>query len=621
MPKNNILFRSKLKKARSYLSEDKFGEANEILTKLSIQYPGKSDIWLWLGFIAEKHHEYNKAIDYLKKALKIDSTNPDILFHYGIAQRNSGNFDDAIGIFSKLLQLDPENSKTLNLLAHVYMGQGNLDKAADVLVRSLSINQNQAEIQSNLGTVYHSQGELSKAEICFRKALSLNPQIEISDALGNVLVEQGRFKESLEVFQSALTKQPKNVRMFSNMLLTLNYMEHISQQEVYDKHKQWSDLFENPNRYLQHAGRNYEKKPLRIGYFSPDFREHSVAHFIEPVLEHHNKDSFTVYAYYPSKQEDAVTVRLKQYVDIWRDVSDMSPDALASAIYDDDIDIMVDLVGHTANNSLLAFTRKPAPVQITYLGYPNTTGVKAIQYRITDATADPDGQDQFYSEKLCRLPGCFLTYKPDQNIPEVSRSPVTQNNYITFGSFNNLAKMNDGVIRVWCEILKMLPDSKLFIKNPSLTDRKTRITCLEKFNLFEIDESRITLTGHTPGRYEHLSLYGNIDIALDTFPYNGTTTTCEALWMGLPVITLCGNYHAARVSASLLTAADRSEWIASSETEYVDMALQLARDIDSLKSIRQKQRDHLKNTALYDHKKFVRALENEYIGLWHNATQ
>jgi len=619
MAKKNILYRSKLKKAKKLLSESKFGEANEILSKLSIQSPGDIDIWLCLGFVAGNKHDYERAIGYFKKAIAIQPGNAKLLFNYGIALRDAGKFDGAVEAFKKSLAKDQNNLETLDCLAHAYMMSGQQEEAAEVFKTSLKINPNQAQTQSNLGSFYQAQGELTKAYQYYLKALSLNPQINISDNLGSVLVSLGRYKESIEVYRSELTKQPKNTRVFSNLLLTLNYMEDVTQEDMFDEHNRWSHVFENSLNYMAHEVPDYNKESLRIGYYSPDFCEHSVAYFIEPIIEYHNKDRFKAYAYYPSKKEDAVTQRLKERFDTWRDVSDMSADEIAKAIKVDEIDIMIDLAGHTANNSLLTFSTKPAPIQITYLGYPNTTGLKAIQYRITDSIADPEGQDEFYSEELCRLPGCFLTYKPDKNSPDVSEPPVTKNAYITFGSFNNLAKINNSVIEVWCEVLKMLPNSRFLIKNLSLTDLATRETYLEKFRQFGIEEKRINLIGHAPTRYEHLSLYADVDIALDTFPYDGTTTTCEALWMGVPVITFCGAHHAARVGASLLTAVNRCEWIAYSEEEYIEKAVELAKNVEALKSNRAKQRDHIRNSPLLDSRAFVASLENEYKRIWQSV--
>ncbi|MCW8923414.1 MAG: tetratricopeptide repeat protein [Gammaproteobacteria bacterium] len=616
MAKSNILHRSKLKKVKQFIENNDFDSAEKILIQLARKAPRDAEIWLYRGYVEGFRNEHVKAAEFFKKSLEIKPDDSSILYNYGIALRDSGDYLAAANAFKKSLLKDSENTQKLDCLAHVYMMLNDHEKAIETFGRSLRINPGQPETHSNLGSVYQAQGELSRAEACYRKALQLNPSLNIYDNLGSVLVSQGRYKESIEVYRAGLIKQPKNTRVFSNLLLTLNYMEDVSQQELYDEHNKWGDTFDNPLNYIAHHACDKNKEVLRIGYYSPDFREHSVAYFIEPIIEYHDKNKFKTYAYYSSKKEDAVTARLKGFFDVWRDASVMTDSELADAVKSDEIDIMVDLTGHTASNALLAFAKKPAPVQITYLGYPNTTGMKAIQYRITDAIADPEGQDIFYSEELCRLPECFLTYKPDDNSPDVSEPPVIQNGFITFGSFNNLAKINDKVIDVWCRILKRLPDSKLLVKNPSLTDLKTRETYIKKFQQFGIEGNRINLIGHTPTRNEHLSLYDKIDIALDTFPYNGTTTTCEALWMGVPVVALCGDYHAARVGASLLTAVNQKDLITNSEEEYIDKAASLAKNTDLLKYNRDRQRDYLQKSILFDGRAFVVSLENEYQRIW-----
>lgn len=616
MAKNNILSRSKLKKVKQLLDHKQIEEADKILTQLMRSAPREVETWLYKGYVEGLRKNHIKAAEYLKKSLDLKPGDPSVLYNYGVAARDSGDLETAAAAFEKSLINDPSNTRTLDCLADVYMGLVLLDKAAETFRRSLSVNAKQPETHSNLGSVYLAQGELSKSEQCFREALSLNPNLNIFDNLGSVLVSQGRYQESIAAYRAGLSRYPKNFRVFSNLLLTLNYTNDVSQEDMSEEHRKFGYVFEDPLNYITHDNNPRDVKELRIGYYSPDFREHSVAYFIEPIIEHHNKAKFKTYAYYPSKFEDAVTKRLKLVFNEWRDVYGMSADEIAHTIKSDGIDIMVDLAGHTSNNCLLAFAKKPAPVQVTYLGYPNTTGLKAIQYRITDNIVDPAGQGRYYTEELCRLPGCFLTYKPDANSPEVSEPPASNNGYVTFGSFNNLSKINDRVIESWCKILKASHGSRLLIKNPSLTDLQTRQVYLDKFIQSGIDGDRISLLGHVPTRSEHLALYANIDVALDTFPYNGTTTTCEALWMGVPVITLKGVNHASRVTTSLLEAIKRPEWTADTVDEYVFLAADMAADIEKLKTYRSNQRQRMSQSSLCDSVSFVSGLESAYEMLW-----
>jgi predicted O-linked N-acetylglucosamine transferase (SPINDLY family) len=290
----------------------------------------------------------------------------------------------------------------------------------------------------------------------------------------------------------------------------------------------------------------------------------------------------------------------------------MDDDQLGRAISDDGIDILVDLNGHTSGNRLMVFARRAAPVQASFIGYPDTTGVKEMDYRISDAIADPPGAESFCTESLVCLPGCFLCYRPPDNAPAVEPLPCARNGFTTFGSFNNLAKVNQEVIAVWAELLRKLQDSRLVIKNPSLTDQSTRERYQALFENLGISQDRLDLIGFIPDDAGHLRAYGRIDIALDTFPYNGTTTTCEALWMGVPVVSLRGQRHSARVGASLITAAGFSEWIADTSEDYVNIAQTLAQDCNHLVELRSTMREHLGQSQLCSADAYVRAVESVY---------
>ena len=615
MAKKNILYRSKLKNAKKLLSEDKLDQANEILSRLSIQAPRDAEIWLCLGFIAGKNQEFEKAIGCFKKAVAIEPGNSKALYNYGIALRDAGILGSAIDAFKKSLVNDPGNTETLDCLAHAFMMSGQLDEAAEVFQSSLKIAPNNAETHSNLGSVYQAKGLLGDAEACYRTALKYNPSLNISENLGSVLVSQGRFDESTKVFQEGLKKQPNNPRLFSNYLLTLNYLVDKSLEDIYKEHKKFGDVFENRDNPPALIQGLHDNNRIRVAYCSPDYREHSVAYFIEPIFDRYDRKKFEVYAYNLSPKYDGVAQRLNGKVDNWRDISKSSMHDIAEQIKNDEIDILVDLAGHTAHNCLLVFAERPAPIQITYLGYPNTTGMDSIAYRLTDSYADTSDQDAYYTETLIRLPNSFLCYRPDDNSPDVSEPPCLSNGYITFGSFNNLSKINNDVVAAWSEILLSVEESKLLIKNPSLTDLRTRNNYYGLFEECGINNDRVELIGHTKTRYDHLSLYGKVDIALDTFPYNGTTTTCEALWMGVPVITQIGNKHASRVGYSLLNAAGCVDWVAQNRKEYLDIANHLASKPEILAELRRNQRSEIRRSLLCDADSFVTDLECIYTDL------
>jgi predicted O-linked N-acetylglucosamine transferase (SPINDLY family) len=336
----------------------------------------------------------------------------------------------------------------------------------------------------------------------------------------------------------------------------LNYCADIEPTDVLAEHRRWSEQHTASlaNDRQPHANSPDPNRRLRIGYLSPDFCRHSVAFFIESLLAAHDRSAFEILCYANVSQTDIITERLQGLADKWRDIVHLSDQQVAELVRADAVDILVDLVGHTVNNRLLVFARKPAPVQISYLGYPNTTGLSTIDYRLTDAWADPPGRaDRFHTETLVRLQGGFLCYQPWPGTPEVSPLPALTSGHITFASFNNATKVNPEVIALWSKILRLLPNARLIMKALQLGDIGTRQRFAQLFEQNGVSMERVELLGWASSTAEHLELYNRVDIGLDPFPYNGTTTTCEALWMGVPVIVLAGNTHAARVGVSLLS--------------------------------------------------------------------
>jgi predicted O-linked N-acetylglucosamine transferase (SPINDLY family) len=348
---------------------------------------------------------------------------------------------------------------------------------------------------------------------------------------------------------------------------------------------------------------------LRLGYLSSDFREHSVASFIEPLLRNHDRARFEVYCYSDLPTPDATTQQIRREADAWRDITKLNDAEAARLVREDHIDILFDLAGHTGNNRLGIFAAQPALVQIAYLGYPNTTGLHTVAYRITDTVADPPGKEAYYSERLLHLDGCFLCYQPLSGAPDVAPLPALSNGYVTFGSFNNYSKLNANVLEVWAEVLRQIPGSRLLLKCPALTDEAIRARVLAHFRTLGIEDNRLELLGHTRTRAEHLAVYGRVDIALDTFFYNGTTTTCEALWMGVPVLSLMGRRHAGRVGASLLTTVGLTDWLVDTTEAYVSAARHHAGDFAALGQLRASLRGQVQASMLCDAHAFARRFE------------
>jgi predicted O-linked N-acetylglucosamine transferase (SPINDLY family) len=594
--------------------------AVELISKAVSYRPDYIEAYNYLGFVFLTQGRTDEAIATYQRLLAMKPGYVEAHYNIGIALQTQGKLDGAAASFRRALAITPNYADAhLNLGVTLKM-QDKLEEAAASYRRALALKPDYAVAYNNLGIIFKDQGKLGEAIASFRQALSLNlDSAETYSNLAGSLMEQGRLDEAVANFRRALAVKPDFAGVHSNLLFCLNYLPHISQQEIYQQSLQWDAQVAKrlPNRDPVYANRKDLERKLRIGYVSSDFKNHSVAYFIEPVLKAHDRKNVEVHCYANVRKPDDRTQRLQNVSDHWHSIAGMQDVEAAERIREDRIDILVDLGGHTKENRLLVFACKPSPIQVTWLGYPNTTGMRAIDYRFTDAIADPPGEmDNFHSEKLIRLEHGFLCYQPEASAPEISPPPCLDLGEVTFGSFNNLPKVTPEVVRLWAEILRRQPQSRLLLKSKPLADLDTRERYLRLFTEQGIAADRLELHGWLPDKTNHLGLYNRIDIALDSFPYNGTTTTCEALWMGVPVVTLCGNRHAARVGASIMHHAELEELVARSEEEYIALAVALAQDRQRLITFRSNQRQKLQESQLMDNKLFTATLEKAYRRMW-----
>lgn len=621
MPKRNILTHSRKKKAFALLQAKQFEQAKDLYVQVCEADKLDADAWFSLGAIHGMLGRHADAADCLRRAVQLRPRHAESSYNLGISLREQGNFTGAIEAFQAALEIKPDYAEAQDCLAHALLGLGRLEEAVEAFRAALRFYPGKPELHSNLGSVYQAMGRLAQAEACYREAQRLKPAIACEN-LGSVLGLQGRHEEALACYREGLRFNPRDERVRSNLLLTLNYLPNQDPETILREHRAWDTAHACSGASMRtHANSRDPARRLRIGYVSQDLRTHSVAYYIEPLLKTHDRTNFEVYCYAHVSRPDATTEWLRSYADCWRDISKLSDEQVAGQVRADGIDILVDLSGHTGGHRLSIFSRKPAPLQVTYLGYPNTTGLSTMDYRLTDALADPEGQERFYTEELVRLPGCFLCYLPPADAPAVTSPPSDEAGFVTFGSFNNLAKINVQVIELWSEVLRGVPKSRLLLKNHSLTDADTREKYHAMFVKHGITRDRLELTGHTPTREGHLALYGRVDIALDTFPYNGTTTTCEALWMGVPVITLAGKTHAGRVGLSLLTVLGLNEFIADGPQGYVARATTLANDREQLTHLRTILRERMRASPLCDAPAFARKVEAAYREMWRRWCQ
>ena len=567
---------------------------------------------------------YRRALqlkpDFAEPRNNLGRISPQYHYDLGYTFADHGRLDEAMACFRRALNLKPDYAAAHNSLGMAWNRLGKVNEAIACCNRALELEPNFADAHNNLGIIFKEQGKLDDAATCFQRAVELLPSFaEAHSNLGNALREQGKLDDALACFRRALALKPDSAKVHSNLLLTLNYGSADDAKALYEAHRLWHRQHAEslPKTIMPHANERSVDRRLRVGYVSPDFRQHSVAFFLEPILAQHDPHQVEVFCYAEVSTPDVVTVRLRSLAHHWRATFGRSDDELAALIRADGIDVLVDLAGHMGDNRLLVFARKPAPVQVTYLGYPNTTGLQTIDYRLTDEVADPPGTTEaYYSEELLRLPGSFLCYRPPVNSPLLGDAPVLARGQITFGSFNALAKVSSETVALWSDVLAAVPGSRLLLKSQALSDEGVCRRVRERFTERGVDVRRLELCGFKPSLAEHLRVYQEVDIALDTFPYNGTTTTCEALWMGVPVVTLAGNTHVSRVGASLLKCVGLGDLVASTPADYVGIARRLATEREELIHWRTGLRERVSASPLCDELSFTRRLEAAYRGMW-----
>lgn len=573
-----------------------------------------------LGVLCVQKGDPAAAVELIGKVVDLYPGVADFHGNLGAAWHALGRFDLAIACYEKALSIESKFPEAEYNLGNALKDLGRFAEAVARYRRALVLKADYPDAHNNLGVVLQTLGKPAEAIGHYQQALALNPDYaEACNNLGNALRDQGRLDEAVAAYRQALRSRPDFPEAHGNLLFTLNAISTASPEAVYQEHRDFERYFAARLDGVRqpHANSRDPERKLKIGYVSPDFREHPVAKFFEPLLARHDPACFETYCYYNRPFGDASTARLRAMSGQWREIWNLSDDQAARLIREDGIDILVDLAGHTAANRILVFARKPAPLQVSWLGYPNTTGLAAIDYRFCDAYTDPVGEaENYHAETLLRLPQSFLCFVPPPDCPAVSAPPLVEKGWVTFGSFNNFAKITPQVLALWGRLLQAVPDSRLILKYGGLDDGATAQRLHALFESHGIAAGRVELLGKTPSYRDHLECYARVDIALDPFPYNGTTTTCEALWMGVPVISLAGGVHAARVGVSLLHNAGLAAWVAADTEAYQRIATELAGNPDFLKQSRATLRERLLASPLMDSARFAANVESAYRGIW-----
>ena len=613
------LFQSQIGIGEVLKSQGKLTEA-ELSFRRALQVdPFSSHTHYNLAVILQALNRSEEAKDNYQKCVALEPAFMWAHYNLGAALEAVHNNSAAEVCYRRALVLKPNLTEAHTGLANVLLALGRLPEAEVCYRQALAQAPYDSRAHYNLAVALLQQGKLVQAELRFREAQVLRPDCtDTLTNLGSVLLPQGKLHEAIACYERALVLDPELPKAFSGLLLSLNYISDISNERVRPELTRWNEQIAARYRPAQERYENERSgsRRLRIGYVSPDFRAHSVAYFLEPLLRFHDHGAVEVFCYADVGQPDAVTHRFRALADHWTTTVAMSDDAMADRIRQDKIDILVDLAGHTRGNRLLVFARKPAPVQVTWLGYPNTTGLSTMDYRLVDAITDPPDQPSQASEMLVRIEGGFVCYGPPTEAPHPAPPPSLINGVVTFGSFNNLAKLSDATLDIWARVMHSVAGSRLFLKSPGLSDASAQSLLQTRFGERGIGCERLILLGPQPNSYEHLGCYQQVDIALDPFPYNGTTTTCEALWMGVPVVTLRDERHAGRVGTSILARVGLDELAAHDVHDYVEIAARLSADPWRLADLRGLLRPRMRSSPLCDAPSFARKIESIYRTLW-----
>jgi protein O-GlcNAc transferase len=583
----------------------RYGDALATYNKATAAHPDVAFLRYCRGKLLNGLQRYPEAREELTQASRLPGAPPQATYELGLAHQMLRDSLKALALYDEAIAKGVETAD-LHCNRGVLLKETNRHREALASFhRAVTLDPENVHFMNNLGAAALELGFNSEALECFRSAVERNPKLATAhNNLGNLLKDRGKALESLDHYRRSMELSPGNFQTVSNHLLAHQYPPGMDPATVHEEHRRFGLQFAQTIRpAFQPAPppRPASGEKIRVGFLSADFCQHPVASFTEGLFRHLDREAFHLTVYADYTKPDAMSEHLKTLVDDWHETSTLASPDLAARIHSDSIHILLDLAGHTALNRLDVFCMKPAAVQATWLGYPSTTGIPAIGHRLTDAIADPPGQtEKFHTERLVRIPGCAWCYTAHPLAGDVAPLPAATHGAVTFGCFNNMAKWNEPLYELWLEILRRTPGSRLRLKAKTLLDEGVQAELRAWFTDRGITTERLLLSGHSPRLAGHFTEYNAVDIALDTFPYHGTTTTCEALWMGVPVVSLAGSTHVSRVGASLLHAVDLPHLSATTPEDYIATATSLAADLDALAALRSSLRQRMTSSLLMD---------------------
>jgi predicted O-linked N-acetylglucosamine transferase (SPINDLY family) len=608
----------RLREAQQHLTERRWDDAEVMCRRLLAVDENDADAMHLLGLCEHGRGNAQSAVDLLSRAAALRPDAPAILNNLGNALRSAGRLDEAVVAFQQAVRANASYFEGFSNLGLALHELGRHEESIAASRAAVALRKDQPKPYNRLALALQAQGKLKEASAVLGRAVQAQPAYVPGWLnLGGILKDVGRIEEAVACFRRVIEMNNGHAGAHSNLLLALHYRNLCSRRELFEEHLAWADRYAATQAQPRAPQDRTPDRPLRVGYVSPYFHAHAVAVFSEPLIASHDPRNVTVVCYADNQHNDAVASRFRAAAAEWRDSTGWTDHRLAQQMRDDRIDVLVDLTGHIAGGRLPAFAERPALVQVTYLGYQNTTGLRAIDYRLTDVHADPagNGEDAFYTENLWRLERTFFAYRPWDDAPPVSPAPALTQGFVTFGSFNNFAKVSPESIETWCALLRAVPNSRLFVMTKSCDGAEEFARDAFASRGISADRVRFAPGGNVR---DYLLKFAEIDIALDTSPFSGHTTTCDALWQGVPVVTCAADTapYVSRMSASVLRNAGLEHLVTGNVGVFVRTAASLASDLSSLATLRSTMRERLRGSAILDACAFATDIEAAYREMW-----
>ena len=565
---------------------------------------------------------HDEAVVHYQAAIRLNPNIVETYYNLGNSLLAQKKYGEAVENYRHVLRLNPNYAEAYNNLGNAFKELGNSELAIDNYRNAISLKPDHATAYNNLSITLRAQGDMQTATDLAQRALQIQPNLhQAYFNLSNIRFAQLQIREAKVLLQRTLEIKPDLAEAYCSLLMLMHYLPEYTAEDLYTAAKDWVKCLGTQKLLLQQPTNSLEpQRRLRIGYVSGDFYHHVVGRLVRKVLEQHDKSSFEIFCYYNHRKQDSLTAHLRESVDHWRNIIDNSDEDLAQQIRLDSIDILIDLSGHTKGNRLSTFALKPAPVQATWLGYFDTTGLTTMDYIIADRYTILQQEECFYTEKVVRLPNALYCYTPPEYPIIPSSPPALAEGKITFGCFNNPAKLNEAVIACWSRLLLLLPEAQLLLKYPMYANVDVRQRYQNLFSQNGIAPERILFAGSS-SHDQYLSAYQEVDIGLDPYPFNGCGTTLDALWMGVPIINLSGNRYSGHMGESILTNCGLNEYVADTEDDYIAKAIALATDLPRLTELRSRLRTQLLNSPICDGQSFTRHLEIAYRSMWQTWCQ